>query len=110
MTSSPLKAPQARPDAEADRDERRRADAGLQRDAHGGRGQRDDRGDREVDLAGDDQQRHGEGDHRLLGEVEGRVREVPGDRGNRARRSVLTTKIATATATSSASQLLEDAP
>ena len=35
-------------------------------------------GDRQVDLAGDDQQRHGEGDDRLFGEVEGRVGEVPG--------------------------------
>ena len=104
-TSKPLKAPQASPTPSPMATSAGVPTPACSASAHGGRGKRDDRGDREVDLAGDDQQRHGKRDHRLFGEIEGGVRQVPGVRGNRARRSELAMKIATATATSSASQL-----
>ena len=50
-------------------------------------------------------QRHGKAIIAFLGEVEGRVREVPGDRGNRATPAELKMKIRTATPKSSTSQL-----
>ena len=77
VTSAPLKAPQASPVAMPIDDQQRRAGAGLHRHAHDGRRQRHDRRHRQVDLAGDDQQRHCKRDQRLLGEVEGEVRERP---------------------------------
>jgi hypothetical protein len=53
-------------------------DARLNSHAHQRRGERDDCGDREIDLAGDDEQRHGERDQRFFGEVEGEIGERPG--------------------------------
>ena len=62
VTRKPLKAPQSGTDAEADADQRAGTGAGLRREAHGERDERDDRGDRQVDLAHEDQQRHAERD------------------------------------------------
>ena len=50
-TRSPLKAPQSKPDAEPDPTSAGVLEAGLRGRAHGGRGQRDDGSDREVDLS-----------------------------------------------------------
>ena len=76
VTMKPLKAPAARPTDRPMHDEHGVRRAGGRRGAHGGRGDGDDRGHRQVDLAGDDEERHGEGDDRLLGEIEGGVGEV----------------------------------
>ena len=63
-------------DADADGEQSHRSEAGLRRIADAHRGQCHDRGDRQVDLAHQDEQRHRERDDRLFGEIEGRVGEV----------------------------------
>ncbi len=80
VTSQPLKAPQAMPTRTpmATRPGGIHARPARPPGPHQRRSQRDDRCNREVDLAGDDEQRHGEGDQRLLGEIERRVGERVG--------------------------------
>ena len=75
VTSAPLMQPASKPGAEAHAGDSGGAHALRRRQTHGHGRERNDGGHRNVDLAGDDQQRQRQRDDRPLGEVEGRVRE-----------------------------------
>src|ERR1700733_2006609 len=70
--------PADKPYENANDDKQRRPGARLRRHTHERGSQRHDRGDREIELAGNDEKRHRERDEALLGEGESEVGEREG--------------------------------